>query len=115
MRITKESDFDGGAALALRHRLNLSQKNFWAVVHVGAPRGSTYENGKWKVPPTVQRLLFLHYIVGIPVDSTDMESLKKIAEAARRSLQIKSAAADIEKASQLLTQAKVKLNAPAKQ
>lgn len=111
MRITKESQLDGGAALAIRHRLGLSQKAFWNAICVVGPTGSSYETNKWNMPPPVRRLLFLHYVVGFPTNETDLAKLKAAAAPANRVVETRSAAADIAKAVELLSQAQVKINA----
>lgn len=82
--ITDESQLTGQACLELRKKKGLGQTAFWAPAHVSRGMGSWYEHGN-PVSPKVQRLIFLHHVVGIPVDA-DKKQLKEMVKAWRKSI-----------------------------
>ena len=69
--IKTASDITGAVAREIRQGLKMPQRQFWGGISVSAAAGCAYENGHAPVPGTVQRLLFLHYVLSIP---TDMEA-----------------------------------------
>lgn len=56
-------------AKALREGSGLTCRAFWAVVGVKHDTATNYERGVSRIPESVQKLLFMHYIAGIPVDA----------------------------------------------
>jgi transcriptional regulator with XRE-family HTH domain len=115
VEIKNENDINGVASLELRTKLKLTQKEFWGAVCVSGSRGCAYETGKTPIPAAVRRLLFLHYVLGIPTDINDREvkELAKVAAPARRARrQMDAASSLIDEAAVLLNRAKETMNAP---
>lgn len=70
MSIESEDDVKAVAVRRLRESLNLFQKDFWENVGVTMLRGHRYETGQTReIPRDVRRLVFLHYIIGIPTNA----------------------------------------------
>ncbi|MND38632.1 hypothetical protein D3C76_47600 [compost metagenome] len=115
MEIKNENEISGVAAQAMRERLKLTQKEFWRPVCVSGARGCAYETGRTPIPSPIKRLLYLHYVLGIPTDMSPREAsdLAKVAAPARRARrQMDAATRMIDEASAMLTQAKEAMNAP---
>lgn len=117
MHIETEGDIDAATVKALRESLKLTQSEFWEPVCVRKGRGCVYETGRTApIPAEVRRLVFLHYVVGVPTDLTSKElaelaELAKFASPVRRARREMHAAADlIDQAGELLRQAKGAMN-----
>lgn len=112
MDIKNESELNGVAVRAIRQGLRLSQKKFWGAVCVLGSRGCAYETGSTDLPAPVRRLVFLHYVLGIPTDisSTEGQAIQKAKASGRSPAAVASALKDITKAGAALTRAKEKLN-----
>lgn len=114
MKITNESEINGLSAKKLREDMKLTQAEFWGAVCVSNARGCAYETGRTEVPAPIKRLLFLHYVLGVPADtsSKEMQELAKVACPARRARrQMESATRMIDEACELLESAKGAMNA----
>lgn len=117
MPIKTEGDINALTVKELRAGLKLTQSDFWGAVCVSKGRGCVYETGRTApIPAEVRRLVFLHYVVGVPTDLTSKElvelaELAKFASPVRRARREMHAAADlIDQASELLKQAKGAMN-----
>lgn len=117
MKIEKEGDINALTVKALREGLKLKQPDFWQAVCVSKGRGCAYETGRTApIPAEVRRLVFLHYVVGVPTDMTSTElkelsELAKFASPVRRARREMHAASNlIDQASELLKQAKGAMN-----
>lgn len=74
MSIETEDDVQPLAVQRLRNSLNLTQAIFWQAVGVTLQQGHRYENGLTKdIPRLVRRMVFLHYVIGIPTDADPAE------------------------------------------
>lgn len=117
MPIKIESDINAKTVKELRTKLGMTQEKFWTAVCVSKGRGCVYETGRTDpIPAEVRRLVFLHYVVGVPTDMTSPE-LKELADVARfaspvrRARREMHAASDfIDQAAELLRQAKGAMN-----
>lgn len=67
MEIKNPHEISGEALRALRTARNERLEDFWGAVGYSTSRGSAYETGS-PIPEHVRRLIFLHYVVGIPTD-----------------------------------------------
>lgn len=80
MNIETEADVKPLAVQRLRNSLGLSQAVFWQAVGVTLQQGHRYENGLTKdIPRTARRLVFLHYVIGIPTNGDPAELRKMLA------------------------------------
>lgn len=118
IEIKSESDITPVSVTALRAKLKLTQREFWPAVTVPAARGGFYENGRSGIPHEVRRLVYLHYVAGIPTDATSSELAglsKKIVEvrevASKAQGAVSSAASMVDKAADLLRKAESALDA----
>lgn len=80
MKIENENDITADAMLRLRMDKGLSQTKFWAPVCVSAARGSCYETRRNSIPKPIKRLLFLYYVLRLPIDSPEIADLTKTVE-----------------------------------
>lgn len=114
MNIEKEGDINALTVKALRERTKLNQREFWGGVCLSGARGCAYETGRTApIPAEVQRLVYLHYVLGFPTDitSNEMKEIAAIASPARRARREKATACDfIDQSMELLRQAKGALN-----
>ena len=67
MEIKKTAEICGGTLRKLRESRGERLEDFWGAVGYSTSRGSAYETGS-PIPEHVRRLIFLHYVVGIPTD-----------------------------------------------
>ena len=113
MKITKHSEINGETAKALRESLGLQQKEFWPSVGVSPDRGCRYETGETKrIPEPAQRLVFLHYVCGVPTDMApgEFRKMEGFASPERRLIRQSAQALNfIEQSQALLVQAKAAL------
>lgn len=80
MSIETEADVKPLAVQILRNSLGLSQAAFWKAVGVTLQQGHRYENGlTQRIPLTARRLVFLHYVIGIPTNADPAELRKMLA------------------------------------
>ncbi len=77
MKIKSESEITPDAMLKLRLAKGFSQSKFWKPVCVSAARGSCYETGRNRIPETVKRLLYLYYVLELPIDTPEIAGLTK--------------------------------------
>lgn len=115
MEIKNESEINGVWALGHREQLNMKQAEFWRPVCVSGSRGCAYETGKTPIPAAIRRLLYLHYVLGIPTDISgrEIKELAKVAAPARRARrQMDAAVKQIDEGIAQLNQAKEIMNAP---
>lgn len=68
MEITNSDQVTGAAALSMRTAMGLSAKEFWGVAGISKAQASGYENGTYNVSRPAQRMIYLHYVCGIPTD-----------------------------------------------
>lgn len=110
MDIQNEGQINALTVKALRESKKLNQKQFWGSVCLSGARGCAYETGRTTpIPPEVQRLVYLHHVVGFPTDvvSKEMKELADFVNPARRARREKDLAADfIGQAQELLNRAK---------
>lgn len=114
MDIKNESEINGITAKAIRENLGLRQSDFWGAVCISGARGCAYETGRTDIPKPIRRLLFLHYVLGVPTDisSREIRELGKVADPARRARrQMDNASTYIDEACVLLNRAKEVMNA----
>ncbi len=114
MNIQNESEINALTVKSLRESAKLSQKQFWGDVCVSGARGCAYETGRTSpIPPEIQRLVFLHYVLGFPTDITrkELHEIATVASPVRRARREMSLATSfIDQAGELLRQAKEALN-----
>ncbi|ARV77140.1 putative transcriptional regulator [Pseudomonas phage Skulduggery] len=114
MTSTTERDINGLAVRKLRAESGLSQAKFWGAIGISLARGNRYETGKAAViPADVQRLVFLHYVIGIPTNAppAELHELMKSAGPARQQRKnAELAIAHINHAEKALQDAKGKLS-----
>ena len=85
MTINEQADITGQTAKTLRKSLGMQQKDFWGAVCVSGASGSNYETLRTpEIPEPVKRLIFLHYVCGVPTDQSP-QTLKQLAPADRPS------------------------------
>lgn len=78
--VKAETELTGAKVRELRQSLGLCQRVFWGAVCSSKGQGSGYELERRDMPPYLRRLVFLHYIVGLPTgDAEKMNSLAKLA------------------------------------
>lgn len=70
--ISKESEVTGPWAREYRQEKGMTQSQFWGVACVTKATACGYESGL-NIPQKVKRLVFLHHIVGIPVNGNISE------------------------------------------
>lgn len=76
MNIETEADINAATVRQLRESLapKKGQRKFWGAICVSLSRGNAYETARTKpIPPEVRRLVYLHYVVGLPTDATKEE------------------------------------------
>lgn len=111
MKIETEDDLKAITLRKLREKLGLTQPAFWSAVGVTVLRGARYENGFTKViPRDVRRLVFLHYIIGIPTNASP-EDLLKFKQLGDKNVSRRAVQQQLNRAEQALTKAKELLNA----
>ncbi|NTE96730.1 hypothetical protein [Agrobacterium tumefaciens] len=116
MKIENESEITGPVARQLREGVGLTVVKFWGDVCVTANRAWRYENGHSELPQPIRRLIYLHYVVGVPVDLhskelAELAELAKFASPVRRTRRdIVTASGFIDQAAELLKQAKEVMN-----
>lgn len=111
MNIETEDDVKALSVRRLRESLELSQAKFWEMVGVSPLRGHRYENGiTHSIPRDVRRMVFLHYVIGIPTDASP-ESLRKLKLMAELSKPLEDVNAKLEAAAKAIASAKETLNA----
>ena len=83
MNIETEKDIRASTVRKLRDGTGLSQLKFWSAIGVSLARGNRYETGKAAtIPADVQKLVFLHYVIGIPTNATPDELRELMKSAA---------------------------------
>lgn len=111
MEIQNEGQINALSVKALREGKGLNQKQFWGAVCLSGARGCAYETGRTTpIPPEIQRLVYLHHVVGFPTDvvSKEMKELADFVNPARRARREKDLATDfIAQAEELLNRAKL--------
>lgn len=77
-----QEEITGASARQIRKEMGLSQEAFWGAVGVKRETGNNYER-RGRITEPVRRLLFMHYVAGIPVDADPRELLRigRIAQA----------------------------------
>lgn len=114
MNVEREGDINALTVKAIRDRTKLNQRDFWGAVCLSGARGCAYETGRTApIPAEVQRLVFLHYVLGFPTDITskEMKEYAAIVSPARRARREMTLASDfIDQSVELLRQAKGALN-----
>lgn len=86
MTIKTERDVKASTVRVLREESKLSQTKFWGAIGISLARGNRYETGKAAtIPGDVKRLVFLHYVIGIPTNATpdELHDLMQSAAPAR--------------------------------
>lgn len=112
--IHSEDDVTPGAVKALREHLRLTQGKFWPPVCVPKMRGCHYETKRTPIPVEIRRLIYLHYVVGIPTDikASDINDIAETAKSVRiAQREIEKAEAMVGKAGTLLGAARGVINA----
>lgn len=66
--------FTGEELRQMRLARGLSLKEFWGAVGYTLSRGCSYETSKTKIPEHVRRLVWLHYVLGVPTDPESAEA-----------------------------------------
>lgn len=103
MEITSFSQLDGATVRNIRLDLRRTQEQFWGEIGIKRDTGNNYER-RGSLPGPIQRLVFMRYIAGIDVNSSDhLLALGRMASAtfsAHRNIQaaaehIRSAALQI--------------------
>lgn len=79
--VKHETELTGPKCRQLRESLGLCQREFWGAVEASKGQGSGYELEHRAIPPYLRRLVFLHYIVGLPTG--DADQMLKLAGLAR--------------------------------
>ncbi|AXF51470.1 transcriptional regulator [Erwinia phage Pavtok] len=81
MEHKKPIEINGDDIRALRLSRNERLEDFWGAVGYSTSRGSAYETGS-PLPEHVRRLVYLHYVVGIPTNlqSADFRDLAHAIE-----------------------------------
>lgn len=79
MEVKSFSDIDGDLARKLRLELGMYQADFWGELGIKRETGSNYEK-RGRIPEPVQRLLFMRYFAGIPVNGPT-EELARLGQA----------------------------------
>jgi hypothetical protein len=108
MQITKFEQVDGIAARNIRQALGRSQEQFWGAIGVKREAGSSYEK-RGRIPEPVQRLVFMRYVAGIPVDSAP--ALMRVGRIASSK---SGAVSNIREASERIRTASIQLRAAEK-
>lgn len=70
MEITTFAQIDGAAVRSIRQDLGRTQEQFWAEIGIKRDTGNNYER-RGSLPGPIQRLVFMRYIAGIDVNSSD--------------------------------------------
>lgn len=106
MDIKTEADITARTARQLRDARKLSQKEFWGAVCVTGARGCAYETARTSpIPPEIRRLVYLHYVVGIPTDAT-REELQGTVDTAALTSEARQIAATTRQVTQKVSEAK---------
>lgn len=58
----------------MRIERGMSLKEFWGAVGYTLSRGCSYETSKTKIPEHARRLVYLHYVLGVPTDPESAEA-----------------------------------------
>lgn len=58
----------------MRTALGYSLNEFWGSLGYTISRGSCYETSKTRIPEHVRRLVYLHYVLGVPTNPDDQEA-----------------------------------------
>ncbi|AEY69633.1 putative WHTH_GntR-like protein [Erwinia phage PEp14] len=72
MELKSPNEINGSAIRAFRMARNERLEDFWGAVGYSTSRGSRYETGD-TLPEHVRRLVYLHYVVGIPTNMQGAE------------------------------------------
>lgn len=72
MELKTPNEINGSDIRALRMARNERLEDFWGAVGYSTSRGSAYETGS-PLPEHVRRLVYLHYVVGIPTNMQGAE------------------------------------------
>ncbi|QKW95382.1 hypothetical protein QkW1_72 [Ralstonia phage QkW1] len=80
MNMLTELDVTGPSARALRKSLGMKQTEFWNRIGLSQSCGCRYEREGSPIPLPYQRLIFLHYVAGLPVDAGSKESAARLVE-----------------------------------
>lgn len=93
MTINTSEEIDRAAVLALRSATGFGQRKFWGDLGVSPAAGCSYETGRSQMPIPVRRLIFLHYVIGIPTDinAEDAKSLSGFGASMRGVRKMKQA------------------------
>lgn len=104
MNIPDPSSLTGPQLREIREAKALSQAAFWGAIGVKQPAGHGYENDR-EMPESVRRLVYLHYVVGIPTDA-EPSVLAAVGQAATAAHQARR---DLRRAETLATSAVSKI------
>lgn len=103
MQDTPAVVFTGEGLRQMRLASGLSLKEFWGSVGYTLSRGSSYETSKSKIPEHARRLVYLHYVLGVPTDPDSAEAREFAAELkSKHPLRLKNARKLVEKAEKLM-------------
>lgn len=68
MEVKSPSDINGLVVRQIRLERKMSLREFWPAVGVSYSAGSAYEHSRNEIPEPVRRVVFLHYVLGLPTD-----------------------------------------------
>lgn len=80
MNILTELDVTGPSTRALRKSLDMKQTEFWNGIGLSQSCGCRYEREGSPIPLAYQRLIFVRYVAGLPVDASTPESAAHLIE-----------------------------------
>lgn len=111
MEIKKVSEISGERLRVLRTARGERLEDFWGAVGYSTSRGHAYETGATSLPEHVRRLVFLHYVVGIPtnLEGAEFNDLVQAIEAGSIG-KIRQASTLLEQGQQLLNETLSVLN-----